>query len=291
MRVINESRIDFKYRFSSESPVITKTIYSNIVYTTIVRNCLLVKKSVDKKVASHYDILKYKIEISNISCDKINNVKFKDCLEDGIKFISNTVVINGKLKKCCNPMEGIPLGTMYQADSIIISFKAVVDKRFYKGILSNYCIISFDYIYNIEKPPLCFNIESNKADTICKNDLFKQCMVKKKIKVSSVCGKIDKVLKIESEVNVIKSKVLNCIVNEDLLNVLLICSIKYKIYYVNNSKKRIFITSRGFSTNVVIPRGVEYFDKISIQIENEKTSYIIMNRSDIFIANSLLINI
>ena len=46
MKVINESRIDFKYKsLSSKVLLLQKPSFSNIVATTIVKNTLVVKKS------------------------------------------------------------------------------------------------------------------------------------------------------------------------------------------------------------------------------------------------------
>lgn len=49
MRVVNECRVDFKYRLTEDSPLVTRTNFSNLVSTEIVKDMLHVEKFVDKK--------------------------------------------------------------------------------------------------------------------------------------------------------------------------------------------------------------------------------------------------
>lgn len=291
MRVINESRIDFKYQGSIQSPIITKTIFSNIVTTTIVKNTLVVKKQVDKISACMYDILFYTIEISNINNEIINNVTLKDMLPIGIKFINNTLFVDGVINRCESPIKGISLGCIEAKAIIIITFKAVISNDYYLKKIINSCNITFDYIDNIEKPPVQISIYSNDTITVCKDSLFKQFMVNNKINIPSSNGSIDFLIGVETEVEIISTKIVNYIVNPKIHNLIFIGILKYKICYMHRGRIHTVLCIQGFSTTLLVPNGVKYFKKINVKVYNEDTSYILINKSNLFIGNSLLIKI
>ncbi|MDO7203747.1 hypothetical protein Q5M85_05770 [Paraclostridium bifermentans] len=43
MRVVNECRVDFKYRLTQDSPLVTRTNFSNVVSTEIIKDMLNIK--------------------------------------------------------------------------------------------------------------------------------------------------------------------------------------------------------------------------------------------------------
>lgn len=291
MRVINKSRVDFKYKASPESPVITKTVFSNIVTTTILKDTLSVKKYVDKDMASIYDILAYRIEIHNITDNNIMNLALKDCISKDIKFINNTVYINGVINRCLDPSKEIKLGTLLSKDKITITFKVVVCSGLSLKKIINSCRVTFDYIYNIEEPPHKAQIYSNNAITILNDNLFKQVIINSDINIPKTKGHIDIFLGIKTDANIVDTKIINCNFNSEMRNIIVIGSLTYEVYYIHNNRLCIFVYTEGFSTNLLVPKGVEYFKKIEIKNYKEDTSYFLKNESNLSVNTSLLIKI
>ncbi|WP_322020223.1 hypothetical protein [Clostridium butyricum] len=57
MIVINQGRVNYRYKVSEDGPVIYDTILSNRVVTPILDKNLSVSKEVDKVIASISDVL------------------------------------------------------------------------------------------------------------------------------------------------------------------------------------------------------------------------------------------
>jgi uncharacterized repeat protein (TIGR01451 family) len=291
MKVINESRVDFQYRFSNKSPIITKTIFSNVVYTNIVKNPLRVKKYVDKTSASIYDILFYTIEISNIIDEGIDNVILIDFLPKGIKFINNSLKIDGVLYRCANISSGILLGTIAAKEKVEITFKAVVEDIFLLKDFVNYCAVSFNYIYNVEVPAVKVSINSNEVVTVCEDNLFKQFIVDNKVHIPKYKRTKHDIFGVKTEIKIIDTKIITRISNSEWCNILFLGVIKYRLYYVFRGKLYDYVSVKGFSTILSAPRGAAYFNKIDCEIIEEDTSYIISNKSNLYVSTSLLIKI
>jgi len=288
---MNVTRVDYKYRKSQESPIITETKFSNTVYTTILNKNIVVRKSVDKSKASPYDILCYKIVIINVSNETVNNIKFKDILPEGIKFINNTMVINGALCRCFNPACSINLGSLASKGKIIITFKGILDRCTRSKVIENHCVVKFDYIYNVEKPPLKNTVKSNESITSCEDDLFKAIMIKENIKLINVSGCDGCFIGIKTKAKIIKVKIVEYAPNPKMCNVVLIGKIIYSAYYIYGGKLCISKTIKGFSTVISVPRGVEYFKNIKVKVSNEDTSYVCRDKLNLLISTSLLIKL
>ena len=109
MQIINQARTDFEYRLSLKDPIIRKTTLSNKVQTDIIETMLSSKKSADKRLINLFDILTYTITITNIGSLNLTNIYFQDILPNNLKFITNSLIINGKKINCLNPLELIKL--------------------------------------------------------------------------------------------------------------------------------------------------------------------------------------
>jgi len=291
MKVTNISRVDYKYRMSQESPIIAETKFSNTVYTTILNETIVVQKSVDKSNVSPYDILCYKIVIINISNETVNNIKFTDILPEGIKFINNTMYINEELGRCFTPISVINLGSLGSKGKIIITFKGIVDRCIMYECIENHCVVKFDYIYNVEEPPLRNSVKSNESITRCKDDLFKAIMIKDNIKLPDLSGCNGCFIRIKTKTKIIRVKIAEYAPNPKMCNVVLIGKIIYAAYYIYGGKLCIYKTIEGFSTAILVPRGVEYFKNIKVKVLNEDSSYVYRDKSKLLISTSLLIKL
>lgn len=293
MRIINESRVNFQYRNSSDSPIIAKTEVSNRVTTEIIQDTLLVKKFVDKSIAAVYEILLYTLEITNITNSKVKNILVKDIISQGVRYINNTLHINGDMKRCLNPQKGIFIEEIQPNEKIIVNFKMVIDKTTASNLIMNLCNVTFDYIYNIEKPPIEVMVDSNEVKTVKKDDIFKQFLVNSKFNINKCGKKISSIIWISSKVTIIENKIINCLVKANMRNLIVTGFIKYKIYYVSRGKLLSCVWNEGFSNTLIVPKGIEFFEKqdIKVKAKVESTNYILIDKCKLFIATSILIKL
>lgn len=300
MRVINECRVDFQYKLSTQSPVVIKTIASNMVSTDIVKDIIKIEKYTNKRSSCAFDILTYTICIKNISKYVVTNVFFRDKIPGGTRFIENTVTINNTKRRCINPDSGFRLWDIDPEEIIKITFKVVVLPNCFCNTINNFSTIEHDYIYNIEKPPTRIVIESNKVKTKIKNKVFKTVLVDNKLEV---CDKIQKIIDIKVEARIIDTKIAispandiyaNC--NDSLCTLVVLGSIEYELNFIVdcNGKKRenkckSYCNIFGFSTYMVAPVGITYLDKNNIKVKIESICSDLLDTNTVFISTGLLL--
>lgn len=302
MRVINNCRIDFQYKLWSSGPVISNTIFSNNVSTELINKMLEVKKCVDKKVTTIFEVLTYRIFISNISDIDVTNVFFRDLIPEGTRFIRNTVFINETKKRCVDPSCGFNLGTIYSKDTIVISFKVVILQHS-KRIITNSSNSIYDYIYNTEKPPMRVKIKSNHTKTLVKMNLFKQINIGNKFFVDSQFPQINNIKEVKTKVNIINTKIVSTPVAStnfhkelNLCKLIIIGKIEYFIEYkylcnrIREGNKKLTYT-RGFSCFLLVPNGIQYCKIKNIEHRIENISYNLLNKRCFFIDLEMLIKL
>lgn len=312
MEIINQARVEYRYRFSSLAPIITKTLLSNNTITYIINDVLKVNKKVDKLLASPFDILDFTITISNVSNTIVNNIYFKDALPSNLKYVSNSLKINGYDIPCAKVENLCYLGSLESSENIVINFNTVILPSSNINSTSNVSTIYFDYIYNILKPPTVIALDSNSTSTNIENNLFKQFNVSHVLIFPDSLPKVDKIISIKCKINLLKKKLVatphcNTLSHKDknLLNLILIGSLKYDVtYYSKNCisncckdscKKYLHAASfiNGFSTNLLVPCGINIVDvkAVPIKITGEKISYNLINTQTIYMNSDLLLEI
>ncbi|URZ17988.1 hypothetical protein [Clostridium felsineum] len=299
MRIVNIVQVDFKYRLSKDTSVITKTTFSNKVVTTIVEKPLIIKMWVNKSCSLFYDILSYKIEIHNVSGGKIEKLLLRDFLPEGINFIYNSLHINHELYRCTNVEGLIFIGEIEEDEKVEISYKVVINEKCKLDIIKNMAEVTFECIYNIEEKPIRISIYSNVVDTILKRNLFKEFIVKNKINIPRCKGSIDSIVKVETNIKAVDAKVINTKnkkVLDECLNlkaekVLFLGVVEYKIKYIHKCKLICYSCVKGFSTIMEVPKGVNYFREINIEMLNENIDYFVLDKLNIVISNCLIIKI
>ena len=263
MEVTNQCRVDFNYKLSPQGPIICNTIFSNVVKTVIIEKLVVAVKKVDKHTACIFDILTYTVCLKNKSMYYVSNIFFQDIVPRGVKFISGSVKINWIKNKNLDPNRGFCLGTLKPFSKYLISFKVVVLPLTLDLILKNLAFITYDYFYNLEKPPIRVSIKTNTTYTIVKNTLFKQINVSNKFKIQNpyICNK--DLIKISTKVKIIKTKIVDTptgVSDEGTYltgsKILIIGSVKYSISYLYKECSRICCEKfvKGFSTSIVVPK-------------------------------------
>lgn len=286
MKVINECRIDFNYRLSPQSPIISETLFSNMVSTQVIKNRLDVRKYVNKRRSCYFDILTYKIIVRNVSIFTINNIFFKDIIPENTRFIKNSLAINTIQKRCINPTEGIFLGNLVSGSKVKITFKVLVLPICFSNDIRNYSSVEYDYVYNIEEPPIRVLKDSNIVETQCENKIFTQSSIGNLLK-TPCC--INKILYDRYRVTILETKVINNY-KKDLCTLLVIGKIEYEMCYLSKCYKRLINDVFGFSECVAVPRGIIYSNVHNISGAIEYATSNILDKSTIFISTNLLLH-
>ncbi|WP_373600689.1 DUF11 domain-containing protein [Paraclostridium bifermentans] len=285
MKVVNECRVDYKYRLSLKSPIINKTIFSNIASTQIIKESLKLSKSVNKKSTYTFDILIYTITIKNISDSIIKNIFFKDDIPKSTRFIENSVKINNIKLRCLNPNEGFYIEKLDAKDSIELSFKVLVVPINYYNIIENFSIIEYDYIYNVEEAPYLVKKESNIVKTKYAKKIFKQMTFGDYFKTSY---SIDKIIDYKYNIDIMDTKIIRN-PKPNLYTLLIVGKIEFKVWYKYNCCKKCNSEVFGFSTCMSVPVGIILGNKDDIKYDMQYLSIDLVNSNTIFLNMSLLL--
>ncbi|KKY01814.1 hypothetical protein VN21_06715, partial [Paraclostridium benzoelyticum] len=236
MRVVNECRVDFKYRLTQDSPLVTKTNLSNVVSTDIIKNMLDIEKFVDKNYTYAFDILTYSIVITNVSNFTVTNVFFKDKIPKGTIFIENSVKVDNIKKRCLRPDTGFYINKINYRSSVIIKFKVIVLPQYFIHPITNFSTIQQNYILNIEEVPVRLNIDSNIVSSEFQRKVFKEINICENIRLKK---DISKILKFEVDIKVISTKLVDSPINRiiqknksNMCNLVVIGYIDYKIHFL-----------------------------------------------------------
>lgn len=278
MNILNECRLDYKYKLSTQGPIISKTISSNIVSTKIIQDSLKVAKRVNKEFTFNYDILIYTITIENISKFIINNIFFKDNIPKNTKFIENSVTINKSKFRCINPQNGFIIDIINPESIIVITFKVVVLPICSYNIIENSSMIEYDYIYNIEKPPYIVNKESNKVISIRENRVFKQTIIGN---IINIPDEIDQIVSHKNKIYIIKIKIISSI-NYDLYTLLVIGKVNVNMVYKSGYRYKQICEDRGFSECMTVPKGMILDNENDIKYCIESTSVDLIDNNSIY---------
>jgi len=280
MEIINQSRVDFHYRLLPSGPVICNTLFSNIVKTTILEKLVVAIKKVDKSTACIYDTLTYTICIINKSMYNISNVFFQDVVPIGEKFICNSVKVNNYNYKKLNPNCGFYIGTIKPFSTCVILFKVLILQHTIGKTIKNYAEITYDYIYNLEKPPIRVSIKTNITCTTVQNSLFKQSNISNKFKFRNACICFEDIISISTRISIVRTKILDTPEGISLEGVyltgskiLIIGTANYRVSYFNRQscKKCFQKFIGGFTSSIIIPKGINYTSKVEFNISTENT--------------------
>lgn len=285
MKIINECRIDYKYRFSPQSAEIRKTIFSNIVSTQVIKDRLELTKSVNKQLTFPFDILTYTIFIYNITNLDIENIFFKDNIPQNTRFIENSITINNIKVECENPQIGFFVGNLEGGGIIKVAFKVLVLPTYFCNLIENYSTIEYDYKYNVEKPPYRANKMSNKVISKCEKRVFKQILVEENIET---CDDICFIKNYRYNLQIMETKFINQI-NSNLGTLLVIGKLSYEINYISDECIRCIDDIFGFSTCMIVPIGISLESNEYIKYDIEELSINLIKSNNIFLSMSLLL--
>lgn len=292
MRVINECRVDFQYRLYPVGPLISKTNFSNVVSTDIIKDILKVKKFVDKKFTYVFDILTYTIVVFNMSNFTAENIFFKDKIPNSTKFIENSIEINGLKRKGISPDIGFYIQKIYSKCSVTVTFRVLVLPQCFAEPIKNFSTIIQKHIINIEEPPITLKINSNNVISKFENRIFKNVVINKILTLKKDVIKIRR-FKVKSRIVDIKiaDEPLNKIYKNNVNTTILIAIgiVEYKIYIHFKSRKKVINYSFGFSSFIEVPIGIMLLDEKKINIEVKDSEVMLIDKRNIFFNLNILL--
>ncbi|MGG7178367.1 hypothetical protein ACQPU1_12270 [Clostridium paraputrificum] len=164
--VQNMSEVTLTYKQNPNSPIITTTVYSNIVKTYIPIAKVDLVKTVDKLYSNVGDTLTYSFTATNSGNSNAINTFFTDILQEEVSFLPGSVLINGVNKANYNPNIGFPLGSMATGKVVTIEFKATVNSVPNPNTIKNNATASYSYYVDPAEQPVTQTSTSNIVTTI-----------------------------------------------------------------------------------------------------------------------------
>lgn len=291
--VINQGRVNYRYKLCEEGPVIYDTILSNCVMTSVVDFNLTVNKEVDKLIAYVYDILTYTITIKNISSEIVQNISLNDKIPEGTGFIDNSVRINNIIQYGKTP-ENLNVGNLQPYEKITVTFQVIIlgNNDNYKDKISNSAAIYYDFKFNVEEKPERICLFTNTIITYVMYKIFTQAAVSSRVTIHLRAGEKLKICELNSYPKILKCKMIKTITGTKLL---VIWEIKYFLYYLKyfvNFEYEVCsdVYKEHFSTLLDVPCGSECCNIDELKIINESCCYnYVDNYEKLIICNTVLI--
>ena len=162
----NMSEVTLSYKQNPDSPIITKTVYSNIVKTYDPYAKLEVEKNVDKLYAGVGETLTYTFDVTNTGNTAALNTVFTDIIQSEASFVQGSVLVNGVSKIDYNPETGFTLGTIQNGQDVTVEFKVVVNSLPTPNTVKNNATTSFSYYVDPNGQPITKTTTSNTVTTV-----------------------------------------------------------------------------------------------------------------------------
>lgn len=162
----NTSEVTMTYKQNPDSPVITKTVYSNTVITYDPYAQINLVKNVDKLYSAVGENLTYSFTATNTGNASAINTLFADIIQSEASFVPGSVLVNGVSKPNYDPQVGFTLGTMQIGQVVTIEFKVKVDSLPVPNTIKNNATTSFSYYVDPTQQPITKTSTSNIVTTV-----------------------------------------------------------------------------------------------------------------------------
>lgn len=162
----NMSEVTLSYQQIPSSPVVTDTVYSNIVKTYDPYASIALVKNVDKSYAGVGETLTYSFTATNTGNANAFNTLFADIIQSEATFVPGSVMVNGISKPAYNPQTGFTLGTMVVGQVVTVQFKVTVDSLPTPNTIKNNATTSYSYYIDPNDEPVTETKTSNTVTTV-----------------------------------------------------------------------------------------------------------------------------
>ncbi len=127
-------------------------------------------KEISTTYAQVNEIVTYTLSFKNTYDFEMTNLKFKDIIPFGLKFIEGSVTINGITEASFNPNVGFSLPDIISGKTVVIAFKALVTSIPDVNPTINMGELSYDYTFIKGSIPSSFIINSNEVPLNIKSE-------------------------------------------------------------------------------------------------------------------------
>lgn len=162
----NMSEVTLSYQQIPSSPVVTETVYSNVVKTYDPYASIALVKNVDKSYAGVGETLTYSFTATNTGNANAFNTLFADIIQSEASFVPGSVMVNGISKPTYNPQTGFTLGTMVVGQVVTVQFRVTVDSLPTPNTIKNNATTSYSYYVDPSDQPVTETTTSNTVTTV-----------------------------------------------------------------------------------------------------------------------------
>lgn len=169
----NTSRIEFKYRTSPTSPLISGATTSPNVTTYIRVGTMTITKAANRQYAVVGAIVNYSFVIKNTGNTTLTNEIFQDTIQSESTFNAGSVLINGVAASEANPNTGFALPDLPTGQSTTVSFTVTVNSiPSPNGELKNTATVNFQYKIDPAGPSSSGTATSNETIVLIRDTII-----------------------------------------------------------------------------------------------------------------------
>lgn len=161
----NNSALTYSYKPDPNGSSLTNTITSNTVQTTINKISYNFAKFVDKTYAVVDEYLVYKCTIANTGTVNLLDVYFSDEISAYVKFVPESVYVDGIKYPKHDPYQGFNIGTIKPNQSVEILFGVQIKTAPPFGYVVNLGDMIYSYKLNPNSPVVKESSKSNAVQT------------------------------------------------------------------------------------------------------------------------------
>lgn len=149
-KLLNKASVQYSYYVDPNGSPTTKSKDSNTTTVYVYDTIVSANKSVDKSIAKLGDTLNFSIDITNDGNVPAEFVEFIDNLDTHLKFVKDSVYINGQQKIGYDPNNGFSLADIQPNTTTTVTFKATIDSRPLDNTIYNFATINYKYTVGTE---------------------------------------------------------------------------------------------------------------------------------------------
>ncbi|MGH1053339.1 DUF11 domain-containing protein [Bacillus cytotoxicus] len=159
--IVNVVDITASFDVSATNPPITETVSSNATVTEINEAGLNVIKDVGQSIIAEGNTITYTTVVQNIGTVPAMNIQYRDILPSSLRFIPNSVQINGVGQLGLDPNNGFSLPNIDSGEGIEVTFQVMVVEVPESGTIANTANVTGEFVLVPGEPPITVNQPSN----------------------------------------------------------------------------------------------------------------------------------
>lgn len=299
----NESIAKFYYDANLNSHLYVTDKTSNTVVTYVDVAEIKIDKKSDKELATRGDIVTYEILLTNIGTVEARNILFMDAIPNEVSLIRNSVEINSKKVNYTDNLLSIYVGSIKPGESILVTYKVIVNSSNCSGLLINKASVKFNY--NLCNWNFGEKISTCKEDEINEIKLgistFKQISIDDNLCIPEVKPDMEEINDVKVRAEVINCHVISTpkiISNEGQAlsgyKLVLRGVLKHLVEYTADTPEQSVHSAHydiPFSTFIILPENYTPGSKLDVDTTIEDVYFKMINCRCFFKNVTLLVNV